>query len=142
MRNRDDLKWTDTAYKLLYEKLVKQFGAYETWEKTHSPGRGLDEKYKAFLEAFAIVVEAESARAVAHEVSFIPQALSGENIDWAEPGRARRGVTNVNAAYFAGFVENNVFPSLNGQSVANRRAQVASMQVASTQVASTPEVLN
>jgi hypothetical protein len=123
-----ELKWTDTSYRLLYEKLTEKFGPYQEWEKAHSPGRGLDEEYKAFLEAFAIVVGVDGddpPRGVAGQISFIPQALKATDLNWLEPGKARQAMNNITAAYNAGFVGNKIYPSLYGQSVASQRARAA-----------------
>lgn len=56
--------WTADVRRFLYRRLVKEFGPFDRWEKTSSPGHGLDQKFDEFCEAFAKAVGANSGKAV------------------------------------------------------------------------------
>jgi hypothetical protein len=90
--------WTPIARALLYEELRKQFGAHKTWPHATLPSD--KEAYHRFLAVFAELVGANSAEAVAHQISFAIQraTLSGEG--------AQNSILNKAAAFNAHFIDN------------------------------------
>jgi methyl coenzyme M reductase gamma subunit len=99
--------WTLAVRVLLYTMLVKHFGPSTTWEKTHSPGRDLDVKFKQFCEAFALVIGAKSGDAVLQQILFALPAPKDRV--WDAP-RARTAMMNMTAALDAGFISNAQLP--------------------------------
>ena len=51
--------WTAAARQLLFEKLTES-GPYSTWASSSAPGRGRDQRYEEFLQAFAVMISATS----------------------------------------------------------------------------------
>lgn len=102
--------WTGDARRLLYGRLVAQFGALDTWTGSSSPGRGLDQKFDQFCEDFARAVGANSGDAVKIQIRFaMPESAHGS--DW-DQGHARTAILNKAAALEAGFIENKHLPSI------------------------------
>jgi hypothetical protein len=93
--------WTAAARQLLFERLVAEFGPYSVWAGSGSPGRGLDKRYREFLEAFAIVTNANSADAVQHQIMFAVPVRGRAH--WSG-GHQRSAVMNLAAALSAGFI--------------------------------------
>jgi len=102
--------WTGNVRRTLYEKVVEQFGPFDQWERKHSPGRGLDQKYDEFCERFAGWLGATSGEAVKHQISFAMPETASERT-WEE-GHARTAILNKAAALEAGFIENKHLPNL------------------------------
>ena len=70
--------WTGDVRRVLYRRLVEQFGALDKWKGTSSPGGGHDEKFSQFCEDFARVVGAKSGDAVKHRIRFaMPESARG-----------------------------------------------------------------
>ncbi|MDA9410592.1 hypothetical protein [Bradyrhizobium sp. CCBAU 45384] len=104
-------KWTFEARDLFYSMLVAKFGPHSEWETYHRPGRGLDDQFDAFCERFAELVGATSINAVKQQLAFSTPLPPGHTRRW-QPGNARSAILNIAAAFKAGFVGNDVFPSL------------------------------
>lgn len=99
--------WTGDVRRVLYKRLVQQFGPSEKWKKTSSPGRGLDQEFERFCEAFAIVVGAESAAAVKHQIRF---AMPETKSNWGR--QVQTAVLNKAAALEMGFIKDGQLPNL------------------------------
>jgi hypothetical protein len=101
--------WTGEIRRVLYHRLVKQFGPLAGWKKSGSPGGKLDDKFDEFCEAFAKAVDAESANAVKHQIRFaMPESASGSS--WGR--HAQTAILNKAAALEAGFIEDKHLPNL------------------------------
>jgi hypothetical protein len=101
--------WTGEVRRVLYSQLTRQFGEYAEWEKANSPGRGLDDDYDSFCEAFANSVGAESADAVKHQIRFaMPESIEGST--WGR--HAQTAILNKAAALEAGFIGDRHLPNL------------------------------
>jgi hypothetical protein len=102
--------WTGDVRRVLYKRLVKEFGALDRWEKTNSPGRGLDGKFDQFCDAFAKAVGANSADAVKIQIRFaMPETSQGST--W-EGGQVQAAIVNKAAALEAGFIDDKHLPNL------------------------------
>lgn len=101
--------WSGEVRRLLYRRLVKQFGASQKWEKSAAPGRGLDPAFEKFCGAFAQVVGAKSADAVKHQIRFaMPETEHGSK--WGR--QAQTAILNKAAALEAGFIKDSQLPNL------------------------------
>ena len=68
-----DRIWTNASRQLLYESLVRKFGPHANWATRHSPYGRKDPRYpsfRAFLEAFNVIVGAKSWKAVGQQLAF------------------------------------------------------------------------
>ena len=101
--------WTAAARRLLYSRVVALFGPYDEWKKKRSPGRGLDDDYDAFCEAFARVVGCKSADAVKHQIAFALPSTSNATT-WTR--HAQPAILNKAAALEAGFIGDKHLPDL------------------------------
>jgi hypothetical protein len=99
--------WTRAARDLLFQSLVKRFGPYSGWEKTSSPGRGLDAEFDEFCEAFAKSVEAKSGDAVKHQIRFGSPVTNAST--WKD-GHVRTAILALASAFEAGFINNADLP--------------------------------
>src|SRR4051794_18597599 len=87
--------WTGDVRRVLYMRLVKGFGPLDDWEKTHSPGRNLDQQFEDFCAAFAKAVGAKSGEAVQIQIRFaMPETAKGSN--WGR--QAQTAILNKAAA--------------------------------------------
>ena len=102
--------WNSDARRVLYRRLVEQFGPFDKWKGTSSPGNGSDQKFDEFCENFARVVGAKSGSAVKIQIRFAMPETSGGSV-WEE-GHARTAILNKAAALEAGFIENKHLPNL------------------------------
>lgn len=103
------LIWSGEARRLLYRRLVEEFGPLDTWKKSNSPGRGRDAAFDEFCRAFAIVVGASSADAVKIQVRFaMPE--SNEGSLWEQ--QAQTAIANKAAALEEGFISDKHLPHL------------------------------
>jgi hypothetical protein len=94
----------------LYKRLVERFGPSDEWEKTSSPGRGLDADFDKFCKVFAQAVGAKSGDAVKHQIRFaMPETAHGST--W-EQGHAQTAILNKAAALEAGFIKDSQLPNL------------------------------
>ena len=101
--------WTGDVRRVLYRRLVENFGPLDSWEKTSSPGRNLDEAFDEFCKAFARVVGAKSAKAVQHQIRFaMPETPRGST--WER--HAQTAILNKAAALEAGFIEDKHLPNI------------------------------
>ena len=101
--------WDEAARKLLFETLVARFGPLRAWQKKSTPGNGRDREYRAFLTAFAEVVGANSADAVAHQIAFArPIAKRSRYVS----SQAYTAILSMAAALNAGFIDFQDVPSL------------------------------
>ena len=101
--------WTGDVRRVLYKQLVKNFGAYETWKKSSSPGSNLDKQFDEFCEAFARAVGAKSGEAVQHQIRFaMPETSKGSNWD----RHAQTAILNKAAALEAGFIDDKHLPKI------------------------------
>ena len=101
--------WTGDVRRLLYGRLVKEFGPFEKSEKANSPGRGLDQQFKEFCDAFAKAVGAQSGEAVEHQIRFaMPEISQGST--WGR--HAQTAIMNKAAALEGGFIEDKHLPNL------------------------------
>jgi hypothetical protein len=98
--------WTLSILLFLYECLVSEFGPYETWEKTESPGRGLDERFKVTCKAFGELRNTTSA-AVKQQIAY----ATSKQVNYPKP-QARLALLNKAAAYEAGFIRARDIPAL------------------------------
>lgn len=104
--------WSSNARQLLFSRLTKLFGAASEWEYTHAPGRGLDEQFEEFCEAFATVVGAKSADAVKMQIRFaMPEMGTGSERD----RHAQTAILNKAYAMEAGFIEDRDLPRLKAE---------------------------
>ena len=102
--------WTGDVRRVLYKRLVNEFGPLDKWEKTNSPGRGLDPSFEQFCDAFAKAHGTKSGEAVKHQIRFaMPETQDGST--W-EQGHARTAILNKAAALESGFIENKHLPDL------------------------------
>ena len=101
--------WTGSVRRLLYRRLVQLFGNSGSWEKTGSPGRGFDESYDEFCEAFAKTVGAKSGAAVKHQIRFA-MPVSEKGTTWDR--HAQTAILNKAAALETGFIEDSQLPDL------------------------------
>jgi hypothetical protein len=101
--------WTGDVRRVLYGRLVKEFGSYDKWEKANSPGRNLDQQFNEFCDAFAKAVGAKSGEAVQHQIRFaMPESREGST--WER--HAQTAIMNKAAALEAGFIEDKHLPDL------------------------------
>jgi hypothetical protein len=108
MPHKPDI-WTGDVRRVLYKRLVQLFGASDKWEKTGSPGRGLDKKYEEFCDVFAHAVGAKSADAVMHQIRFaMPETERGSS--WKR--QAQTAILNKAAALEAGFIRDGQLPDI------------------------------
>ena len=119
MINTKRIIWTATAHELLYEQLVEQFGPHSTWEHKHNPGHGKEKEYRKFLEAFAIVVGANSEHAVRVQIGWAfpivangTTRATGPGSDGKTPKKPIWPMQNMVAAYDAGFIDDSYIPAL------------------------------
>jgi hypothetical protein len=95
--------------RLLYRRLVALFGPLAKWEKTNSPGKGLDDMFDQFCTDFARAVGAKSAGAVQHQIRFaMPETTRGST--WER--HAQTAILNKAAALEAGFIEDKHLPNV------------------------------
>lgn len=99
--------WTNAAREHLFERLVKLFGPAKEWQTSASPGRGLDNAFDEFCEAFARATGAGSGKAVKHQISFALQ----RNGHWKK-GHVQNVVLNKAAALRVGFIDSKHLPTL------------------------------
>jgi hypothetical protein len=100
MRKR---KWTPAARQLLFERVVEEFGPHYEWPSPSKPARNAD-KWCDFLEAFAVVVGADSADAVLMQVKWgMPVDTHEGTHEWFG-GRAQTAILCQAAALDAGFI--------------------------------------
>jgi hypothetical protein len=101
--------WTGEVRRVLYRRLVQQFGPYRGWKKTNSPGGTLDTKFDQFCDTFAKAVGAQSGNAVKHQIRFaMPESERGST--WGR--HAQTAILNKAAALEAGFIEDKHLPDL------------------------------
>jgi hypothetical protein len=101
--------WTMEARRFLYRRLVAKFGPLGEWEKSHSPGRGLDADFAAFCASFATVIGAQSGDAVQLQIRFaMPESERGST--WGR--QAQTAILNKAAALDAGFIDDRHLPDL------------------------------
>lgn len=101
--------WTGDVRRVLYKRLVQQFGPLNDWEKRQLPGRGLDQRFKEFCSAFALAVGAKSGAAVQHQIRFaMPETAQGST--WGR--HAQTAILNKAAALEAGFIDDGHLPDL------------------------------
>ena len=99
--------WSGDVRRVLYKRLVQLFGPLDQWEKTNSPGRGLDDGFDEFCEAFARAVGAKSGDAVKHQIRFaMPETERGST--WER--HAQTAILNKAAALEAGFIKDKHLP--------------------------------
>ena len=102
--------WTGEARRLLYARVVELFGTYAKWEKSASPGRGLDRAFEKFCKDFAKVVGANSGDAVQHQIRFaLPETANGS---YWEPSLAPNAILNKAAAIEVGFIRRGQISTL------------------------------
>jgi hypothetical protein len=101
--------WTGDVRRLLYTRLVQLYGPSDKWEKTSSPGHGLDADFEKFCKIFAQAVGAKSADAVKHQIRFaMPETEHGST--WNR--QAQTAILNKAAALEAGFIRDGQLPHL------------------------------
>jgi hypothetical protein len=101
--------WTGEIRRVLYQRLVQEFGPSWEWKRASSPGGDLDAKYETFCKVFAEAIGATSARAVEMQVRFaLPE--SGDGSVWE--GHAQTAILNKAAALEAGFIKDSQLPNL------------------------------
>lgn len=101
--------WTGDVRRVLYRRLVQRFGPSEQWEKTSLPGRGLDNEFEKFCQAFATAVGADSASAVKHQIRFaMPETEKGST--WGR--HSQTAILNKAAALEMGFISDGQLPDL------------------------------
>ena len=101
--------WTGDIRRVLYRRLVRQFGLSDRWKKTSSPSRGHDADFELFCEAFAKAVGAKSGAAVNHQIRFsMPETKRGSKWD----RHAQTAILNKAAALEAGFISDGQLPDL------------------------------
>jgi hypothetical protein len=101
--------WTGEVRRVLYARLVRQFGPSIKWKKASSPGRGLDEEFEKFCEAFAHAMGAKSGDAVRHQIRFaLPETEHGST--WGR--HAQTAILNKAAALETGFITDSQLPNL------------------------------
>jgi hypothetical protein len=101
--------WTGEVRRVLYSRLVHQFGPYRGWRKSNSPGGAHDDKFDQFCDAFANAVGAKSSDAVKHQIRFaMPESERGSTWD----RHAQTAILNKAAALEAGFIEDQHLPDL------------------------------
>ena len=103
------LIWSGEARRLLYRRLVEEFGPLDDWEKSNTPGRDLDAAFNDFCSAFAQVVGAASAEAVKHQIRFaMPESAEGSL--WEQ--QVQTAIGNKAAALEEGFIGDKHLPHL------------------------------
>ena len=101
--------WTGDVRRVLYKRLVKEFGPLDKWEKTNSPGRNLDQQFDEFCDVFAKAVGAKSGEAVRIQIRFaMPETAKGSS--WGR--QVQTAILNKAAALEAGFIEDKHLPDL------------------------------
>lgn len=101
--------WTGEVRRVLFARIVTQFGPYVEWKKKSSPGRGLDDAFNEFCDVFARAVGAKSGEAVKHQVAFaLPSTSSGST--WKQ--QAQTAILSKAAALEMGFIEDKHLPEL------------------------------
>jgi hypothetical protein len=101
--------WTGEVRRVLYKRLVQQFGPSDQWKKSGSPGGAPDSDFDEFCEAFARAVGAKSGDAVKHQIRFaLPETEHGSN--WGR--HAQTAILNKAAALEAGFISDGQLPNL------------------------------
>jgi hypothetical protein len=101
--------WTGDVRRVLYKRLVQLFKPSDKWEKSGSPGHGLDRDFDRFCKVFAEAVGAKSADAVKHQIRFaLPETECGSN--WGR--QAQTAILNKAAALEAGFIRDSQLPNL------------------------------
>ena len=123
--------WTGTTRRHLYCELVRQFGAYKTWQKRHSPGKGRDREFDHFCEAFADTIGASSADAVKHQIAFALPISENGGARWNGGGLAQNAILNIAAAYEVGFITSADFPTLVAANRNGKKTTIAAAPVAS-----------
>lgn len=101
--------WSGDVRRVLYRRLVELFGPYEKWEKSSSPGRGLDADFDQFCRIIAQAVGASSGDAVKHQIRFaMPETKKGST--WER--QAQTAILNKAAALEAGFITDKHLPDI------------------------------
>jgi hypothetical protein len=101
--------WSGEARRLLYRRLVEEFGRFEEWKKSNSPGGGRDAAFEGFCKAFATVVGASSPEAVKHQIRFaMPETDRGSV--WEQ--QTQTAIANKAAALEEGFIGDKHLPHL------------------------------
>src|SRR5947209_4004395 len=101
--------WGGEIRRVLYRRLVAQFGPYATWTKSSSPGREHDASFEEFCETFARAVGAKSGKAVQHQIRFaMPETSKGST--WGR--QTQTAILNKAAALEAGFIEDKHLPDV------------------------------
>ena len=98
--------WTLRILLFLYECLVSEFGPNDDWERSDSPGRGLDDRYEVFCKAIG-ELRNTTGRAVQQQIAY---AVS-EQDSYAKP-QARLALLNKAAAYEARFIRARDIPAI------------------------------
>jgi hypothetical protein len=115
--------WGQDVRRVLYRRLVQQFGPYEKWEKTSSPGRGLDASFAKFCQEFAKAVGAASGDAVQHQIRFaLPETEEGSV--WEN--HAQTAILNKAAALECGFIRDKHLPQILAVAKASTKKKAAS----------------
>jgi hypothetical protein len=101
--------WTGDVRRVLYKRLAREFGPLDIWEKSNSPGRGLDQRFEEFCDAFAKAIGAKSGEAVQHQIRFaMPESHRGST--WER--QAQTAIMNKAAALEVGFIEDKHLPDV------------------------------
>jgi hypothetical protein len=88
---------------------VEEFGPLDSWEKSNSPGRGLDQRFEQFCDDFAKAMGAKSGDAVQHQIRFaMPESHRGSKWD----RHAQTAIMNKAAALEMGFIDDKHLPIL------------------------------
>jgi hypothetical protein len=92
----------DVARPLLYTRLVKLFGAHDTWGNVQTPGNGHDKKYREWAKGFAKFVGASPDRGTTNQIDWAIQKKPPKGSD---PARWRNYHLNKAAAIKYGFIK-------------------------------------
>jgi len=101
------MKWTHERRDFLFCELVNQFGKLDSWEKSHNPGFGRENRYKNFLTKFGNLIGTTS-RAVELQIRF----GSGVKNHATWKNHAFIGIFCLAAAHKAGFIKHSNIPYL------------------------------
>jgi hypothetical protein len=113
--------WTGDVRRVLYKRLVKEFGPLDSWEKSNLPGRGLDQRFVEFCDDFAKAIGAKSGEAVQQQIRFaMPESHQGST--WER--QVQTAIMNKAAALEMGFIEDKHLPDI----VARGRKAVPSLE--------------